>query len=151
MRRGILLIGAIIVLAMLAQGCNLLGITATTESPPAPPSRNVEGLDFKAPAVYENAMAKGKITLIYFTTSIAPTDEDVAPSVNTLETRYIDDIIVVRAFGDEDDWVDVVFRHDVKYFPTLILLDESGEDVQRWEGFVDLETVEQATRELIDF
>jgi hypothetical protein len=92
----------------------------------------------------EFQIVSGHPQLVEFFTYDTPASRSMAPIMNTLENRYLDQIGFV--YLDLEDPANSMFKSMLKgrVAPFFYLLDSQGVLIQEWQGFVPLESFEAA-------
>lgn len=151
MKAKIYLVLLVVLASVVASGCSLIFPVAPEEPTTSTSSVGIDPKDIeeKAPANYQRAVASKKPKLLFFTIASDPTGPDVGKSVDGIVKDFGSKIAYVRVRADQKEWGIVVGTHDVKYFPTIIILDGNGAEKKRFEGFVDRKSMERVLDQLL--
>lgn len=143
----ILTITAIALIAGTA-GCDVLGVSQTTSStyPPAPKNNDIRPA---LPGSYEKVMSLKKPKLIFFSTSYDATSPDVKKRVKKVQKEYGSKIAVVNVNAESDNWTSALVDHKIRYFPTVVILDQNNQEAKRFEGYVDQDSLMKVINDLL--
>jgi thioredoxin 1 len=87
--------------------------------------------------------------LVYFRASNCPYCKQMTPVVNEIEQKYGRQVDIVYAEVDQQDGKDLARRYGIIGYPTVLLLDSSGERFGLLRGVVPLASLEKAVDDLL--
>lgn len=87
--------------------------------------------------------------LVYFRASNCPYCKQMTPVVNEIEQKYGRQVDIVYAEVEQQEGKDLARRYGIIGYPTVLLLDSSGERAGLLRGVVPLASLEKAVEDLL--